>query len=353
MIHFILYDFVTGGIAMTAAASSLEDAEAAGGIEHGVIVTEPGFDAGGKRVNLASLEIEVIAAVMELRRIAGTSSFEVLVDGVLTDAMVSVSGEMTQWSGVVPGGQITVLAPGETIIIATETTNNQSVTWSGVLAGGGDVGALVPADPDLVSATVNYERDLRARTRFTFAGRPFDFDGVSLQRITGAGASAGFAVAAGKQPGDVFWFNAAFPFAWIDADNMTMPMDAQTCFAFSQAAGAHESAHVFAGRALKEAAILPADWRDDAYWPCPPAPPNAPQIQRRDRMADNDTLVTRMPRDAATFIYTQKLPVEVKIVSNVSLHGSAALALAEDGQLTVDLTGTSGDPAASEGAASW
>jgi len=113
---------------------------------------------------------------------------------------------------------------------------------------------------------VNAERDRRLRAGFTFGGVRFDFDAVSQARVTGAATLAGFAVAAGAPAGNFFWANPSQGFAWIAKDNSVVPMDAQTCFAFGQAAAAHESAHVFAAFAMKAAGV-PDSYTDDKHWP--------------------------------------------------------------------------------------
>jgi hypothetical protein len=116
---------------------------------------------------------------------------------------------------------------------------------------------------------INAERDRRIRATFAFRGHGFDFDEVSKANIAGAATLAGFAMAAGAVPGDLHWSGAAEPFSWLAADNTRVPMDAATAFAFGQAAAEHVRAHVFAARALKDAAVLPADWADNRHWPDP------------------------------------------------------------------------------------
>ena len=113
---------------------------------------------------------------------------------------------------------------------------------------------------------VNAERDRRIAETFTFAGKPFQLDEGSKQRVTGAATLAGFAMGAGAGAGFMRWANPDTDFAWIDANDDLMPMDAPTCFAFGQAAANHESAHVFAASALKSGEI-PKDYTDDKYWP--------------------------------------------------------------------------------------
>ena len=107
---------------------------------------------------------------------------------------------------------------------------------------------------------VNAIRDLRMRSAFLFAGHRFDYDSDSRKRITGAAALAGFAMTiGGKAPDDLYWHGGETPFTWIAADNAFVQMDAQTVFAFGQAAGAWESAHIFHARGLKDAIDLAED----------------------------------------------------------------------------------------------
>ena len=113
---------------------------------------------------------------------------------------------------------------------------------------------------------LNAERDRRIKAGFVFQGVWYDFDAVSKARVTGAATLAGFAMGAGAQAGNYFWANPSEGFAWIATDNSVVPMDAPTCFAFGQAAAAHESAHVFAAFALKALGV-PEDFADDTYWP--------------------------------------------------------------------------------------
>ncbi len=116
-------------------------------------------------------------------------------------------------------------------------------------------------------AAVNAERDRRLAAGFVFQGHRFDFDPDSVRNITGAGASAGVAMAMGANPGDLRWADADTDFGWLSQDNALVAMDAQTCFAFSQAARSHTQAHIFAARWIKDQSSIPADYTDDTYWP--------------------------------------------------------------------------------------
>ena len=115
---------------------------------------------------------------------------------------------------------------------------------------------------------VTAERDRRMTSTFSFAERDFDCDNDSLARITGAATLAGFAIGAGASVGNLRWHGTAEDFTWITADNNLIVMDAQTCFAFGQAAAHNQSAHIFAAVAIKTMVPIPADYAtNDDYWP--------------------------------------------------------------------------------------
>lgn len=130
------------------------------------------------------------------------------------------------------------------------------------LVAGPDVDPLGP-----VAADVDAERNRRMRGTFHFNGKDYGCDPESLQRITGAAALAGFFMAGGGSATDIYWHGGPQPFAWIADDNSIEIMDAQTVFAFGQAAAANETAHIFAARALKDMIPIPEDYTSDSYWP--------------------------------------------------------------------------------------
>lgn len=121
--------------------------------------------------------------------------------------------------------------------------------------------------PAASNADVNAERDRRLYTVFTFQGKEYDCDHVSLARITGAATLAGFAIGAGAPVGYARWHGGDTDFMWIAHDNSLTTMDAQTAFAFGQAAAENQSAHVFAADILKRQNPIPADYTDDRHWP--------------------------------------------------------------------------------------
>ena len=124
--------------------------------------------------------------------------------------------------------------------------------------------SIVPREP--TSKDVNAERNRRL-TAFTFAGHAYDFDPDSQTNISGVGVLSLAAIINGATPGDLRWADAEHDFTWIDASNERVPMDAQTCFAFAQAAAAWKSAHIRTARAIKDLAPIPADYAADARWP--------------------------------------------------------------------------------------
>ncbi|WP_187967836.1 DUF4376 domain-containing protein [Aquibium microcysteis] len=126
-----------------------------------------------------------------------------------------------------------------------------------------ELAPIVPTADD-----VDAERDRRIASDFTFGGVVYQSRPSDLKNIAGASTAALGAMMAGAQPGDLFWHGGTSEFTWIAADNSTTPMDAQTLFAFGQAAMAHKQAHIFAARALKDMDPIPSDYAtNEAYWP--------------------------------------------------------------------------------------
>ena len=127
---------------------------------------------------------------------------------------------------------------------------------------------VVSRKPDAeLRKLVNAERDRRLAVSFPFQGKEYQSSPQDLARITGAATLAGFAAGRGANRGDLRWANGGQDFAWIAMDNTLTTMDAETAFAFGQAAAANESSHVFAARALKQSNPIPVDYADDEYWP--------------------------------------------------------------------------------------
>jgi hypothetical protein len=143
-------------------------------------------------------------------------------------------------------------------------TDGQTFT---LIAGWEAIKAERNQQPAPTSTDVNAERDRRMFSTFTFGGVTYDCDDASLSRITGAATLAGFAIGAGSPVGNLRWHGGSVDFAWIAADNSETPMDAQTSFAFGQAAAVNQSTHIFAGAAIKAMNPIPQDYAtNESYW---------------------------------------------------------------------------------------
>jgi hypothetical protein len=165
-------------------------------------------------------------------------------------ALVSLMTPEAQTEPTPPVGQRTVRN-------ATPTLNDG--VWS--------FGWSLADIPAPTSQDVNAERDRRMFSTFTFGGVTYDCDDASLSRITGAATLAGFAIGAGSSVGNLRWHGGSVDFAWIAADNSETPMDAQTSFAFGQAAAVNQSTHIFAGAAIKAMNPIPQDYAtNESYW---------------------------------------------------------------------------------------
>ncbi|MVO16861.1 DUF4376 domain-containing protein [Parasedimentitalea huanghaiensis] len=134
-------------------------------------------------------------------------------------------------------------------------------------------GTLVYTAPAITGDQVTAERDARIEAGFTFGGHVFDCDAASRQNISGAASLALGAMTQGALAGNLRWHGAADDFAWLTRDNVLVPMDAQSVFAFGAAAAEHVRVHVFAARALKNIDPIPTDFDADFHWPAqtPPA----------------------------------------------------------------------------------
>lgn len=117
-----------------------------------------------------------------------------------------------------------------------------------------------------VEELVMIERDRRINGGFEFQGIRYQSRQQDMDNIAGASLAALAAITAGAQAGDYRWHGGDTDFAWIADDNSLVPMDAQTMFAFGQAAMAHKQALIFAARALKDLPEIPVDFMDDKRW---------------------------------------------------------------------------------------
>ena len=123
------------------------------------------------------------------------------------------------------------------------------------------------APPPPSADDVDQERDRRIEAGMTFNGVRYQTRAQDRENVAGASIMALAAMVNGAQPGDLRWHGGASDFVWIAEDNSLNTMDAQTFFAFGQAMAAHKSALIFAARALKDMAEIPADYADDKHWP--------------------------------------------------------------------------------------
>lgn len=122
-------------------------------------------------------------------------------------------------------------------------------------------------EPAPTTDDVNVERDRRISSGFIFNGTEFQSRPEDRENVAGATTWAALAIMGGAKPGDYLWHGGKEDFAWIATDNSLVKMDAQTVIEFGKALGAWKSAHIFAARALKDGKEIPADYRDDKYWP--------------------------------------------------------------------------------------
>ena len=118
-----------------------------------------------------------------------------------------------------------------------------------------------------IHANIDAERDRRIDGGFEFQGVRYQSRPQDRENIAGAAVAALAAISAGAAIGDYRWHGGDSDFQWIAEDNTLHLMDAQTMFAFGQAAMAHKQSMIFAARALKDMAEVPADYADGQYWP--------------------------------------------------------------------------------------
>lgn len=153
-------------------------------------------------------------------------------------------------------------------VYMVDTTPPEGQQWTGAFED--DDGVPVPVFEDAPppsAADVDAERDRRISAGFVFAGKLYQSRPEDRENIAGASTAALAAMVNGAQPGDLRWHGGDSDFCWIAADNSLTTMDAQTMFAFGQAAMAHKQAHIFAARAVKDTDPIPADYTDDGWWP--------------------------------------------------------------------------------------
>jgi hypothetical protein len=132
-------------------------------------------------------------------------------------------------------------------------------------AGTATFSAALP--PEVSSHDINLERDQRIASGFLFQSKIYDCRPDDQTNISGAAQMAFMAIVAGAPAGFFRWHQGATDFGWIAQDNTFTLMDAQTVVALGQAAAAWKQAHMFAGRAIKDAVPIPVNFKDNTWWP--------------------------------------------------------------------------------------
>jgi hypothetical protein len=124
-----------------------------------------------------------------------------------------------------------------------------------------------PPPPPLNNDDVKRERDNRIDGGIVFKNTHFQTRDEDRENIAGAVTWAVIAVMNGAKVGDYKWHGGKEDFAWIATDNSLVPMDAYDVIEFGKAAAAWKSEQIFAARAIKDLPEIPADFRDEKYWP--------------------------------------------------------------------------------------
>ncbi|WP_312381295.1 DUF4376 domain-containing protein, partial [Pseudomonas oryzihabitans] len=116
---------------------------------------------------------------------------------------------------------------------------------------------------------VDFERDRRTAMGFVYDGKAYQTENQSqIDDILGKMTDALAAITIDQaQPGDLRWASPDYDFAWSAADGTLVPMDAQTCLAFTRSAVRRKTLLVGAGLALKAMNPIPTDYMDDKHWP--------------------------------------------------------------------------------------
>lgn len=116
---------------------------------------------------------------------------------------------------------------------------------------------------------VDFERDRRTAMGFVYDGKAYQTENQSqIDDILGKMTDSLAAILVdGAVPGDFHWASPDYEFAWSAADGTLVPMDAQTCLAFTRSAVRRKTLLVGAGLALKAMNPIPTDYMDDKYWP--------------------------------------------------------------------------------------
>jgi hypothetical protein len=158
-------------------------------------------------------------------------------------------------------------APGWTRTPPPELADGEFAVWGGQ---GWAIASdpYVPAQPTITGADVDAERDRRIEAGMVWLGVRYQTRQQDRENVHGAATMALAAMATGGGlPGDLRWHGGVEDFVWIAEDNTLHTFDAPGFFAFAKGMAAHKSALIFAARAIKDLAPIPADFADDGYWP--------------------------------------------------------------------------------------
>jgi hypothetical protein len=132
--------------------------------------------------------------------------------------------------------------------------------------------AVISRDPNLIAVQLVQEKArlsilvdgscvTKLNAGFTFAGKPYQTDAVSVTRLQSASIAALAAIAAGHgAPGNLRWADPNTDFAWIATDNTMNTMDAPTLLAFAMGAVALGQKLILFSRALKDQLNAAADF---------------------------------------------------------------------------------------------
>jgi hypothetical protein len=172
---------------------------------------------------------------------------------------------MIEWAKFTESGNVEVSIDGAVWMVAHNGSGSVSMAISEWEADGNIISPYIATGPTVED--VNSERDRRINIGFTFNGVVYDSDDKARENIAGAATAALGGIIAGKQDGDFRWSNDYSDFEWIAQNNSFVPMDAQTTFAFGQAAMKHKQDLIMAARAIKDIGPIPEDYKDDIHWP--------------------------------------------------------------------------------------
>lgn len=155
------------------------------------------------------------------------------------------------------------------IVVGNEPQSNWFAAHDNVKIGWGWNGAsfVKPAPLAPTAQDVDTECERRLGDGFVFNGIRFQSGPQSRSRIDRAYVSALAALMGGAQPGNTFWADPDQEFVWIAEDDARIAMDAQTAVLFGKTQAVRYGKHILKANDLKKMQPIPADFKDDTYWP--------------------------------------------------------------------------------------